>query len=174
MAPVVARYQAAIEALLQQTPAGGDWAPLNVNSFFRREITECSITALLGPQIFELNGGSGEGGFLDAFWRYDEVVFALTLGFPRWISPKPYRVQERYLGMIEKYLDHAWAGFDWNGSLSEASWEPNFGARVCREIAKWLKDAGFRDQVAAGALGTLVFAYVLLPYLHLFSGLGRD
>lgn len=61
--------------------------------------------------------------------------------------------------MITRYLDAAWAEFDWNSSSArEAPWEPCFGARVSREIATWVREAEFQHEVAAGALGTLLFA----------------
>ncbi|KAL9087509.1 MAG: hypothetical protein Q9165_006620 [Trypethelium subeluteriae] len=131
----------------------GEWTTMSVTNLCRREVTECAIAALLGSKILELNQG-----FLDAFWEFDDNVFALTLGFPMWLNPRPYRVQDRFLAMIGRYLDDAWASFDWKSSSAEASWEPHFGARVCREIIEWFRGDAFQRKAMTGALGALLFA----------------
>lgn len=133
----------------------GEWS---VKRLCRRTIVGCAIRTLLGPQVFELEKMTGDD-FIDAFWGFDDQVFQLTLGFPRWFSPGAHRAQNHFLDMISKYIDNAWAHFDWNApEAAEIPWEPCFGARVSREICMWLRDAGFRDEVCAGALGTLLFA----------------
>ena len=133
----------------------GEWS---VKGLCRRTIAGCAIRTLLGPQVFELERMAGDD-FIDAFWRFDDHVFQLTLGFPRWFSPGAYEAQSRFLAMITKYIDQAWAHFDWDTpGACELPWEPCFGARVSREICVWLRDAGFRKEVSAGALGTLLFA----------------
>jgi hypothetical protein len=132
-----------------------EWTTIGVTNLCRREVAKCAMSTLLGPKVFELNAD-----FLDAFWEFDDNVFTLTLGFPKWLNPKPYRVQDKYLAMIEKYVDAAWANFDWNGPDAEVNWEPHFGARICRETAKWLKSNNFPEISVAGALGTLLFAQV--------------
>lgn len=150
--PIIEAFRRQFSQTLEKYPIG-EWTTLGVIDLCRREVAECAMSTLLGPTVFELNPG-----FLDAFWEFDDIVFTLTLGFPEWLHPRPYRVHDRYLAMIGKYLDSAWANFDWDGPSAEAHWEPHFGARVCREIAKWLKESGFPDKSVAGALGTLLFA----------------
>ena len=132
-----------------------EWSSVSVIDFCRDQMTHCAMSTLLGPKVFELNTG-----FREAFWEFDDNVFMLTLGLPRWMNPAPYRVQDQFLSMVAKYVDAAWANFDWNGPDAEAYWEPHFGARVCRETAKWLRQEGFPDESIVGALATLVFAYV--------------
>lgn len=133
----------------------GEWS---VRDLCRRIITGCAARTLLGPQVFEL-GKTSEADFIDAFWRLDDHVFQLILGFPRWFNPGAYKAQSNFLAKIAKYIDAAWDNFDWNApGASDLAWEPCFGARICREICGWLRDAGFRDEVSAGALGTLLFA----------------
>lgn len=120
----------------------------------RRQVAERSIESL-GPRIFTLNPG-----LLDAFWNFDSNIFILTLAVPKWLNPSPYEAQERYYGMISKYLDTAWLNFDWNAAAADADWEPQFGARACREIVKWFKESGFHGKVAVGAMAMLVFASI--------------
>lgn len=134
---------------------GDQWTIMDIMDFCKHQVTESAIAALFGPNLFKLNPE-----FLDAFWEFDKNVFSLTLGFPRWVNPRPYKAMERYHGMIEKYLAVAWRNFDWAGPDADTYWEPLFGARVCREVTKWFRD-GFRDRVAVGALGVLLFASVL-------------
>lgn len=133
----------------------GEWS---VMELCRRTLTGCAMRTLIGPRVFELQKTTGHD-FLDAFWQFDDSVFQLTLGFPRWLNPGPYKAQDHFLAMMGKYVEDAWAKFDWNAHDSgELAWEPCFGARVSREICLWLRDAGFRKEVYPGALGTLLFA----------------
>lgn len=150
--PIIDSFRHQLSGVLEGYPVG-EWTTLSVMEFCRCQVTECAIATLLGPKVFELNPG-----FLDAFWEFEENVFTLTLGFPKWLNPRPYKVHDRYLAMIGKYLNAAWASFEWDGPDAEAYWEPHFGARVCREIAKWLRQDAFQEKVAAGAIGSLLFA----------------
>ncbi|KAJ5113446.1 hypothetical protein N7456_001980, partial [Penicillium angulare] len=150
--PVIDVFRGIFSDMIDKYPVG-ESCTVSVIDFCRREVAECAMKTLLGPTIFKLNPG-----FLDAFWDFDDKVFMLTLGFPRWLYSRPYQVHDRYLGMIEKYVSSAWSNFKWDGASAESPWEPHFGARVCREIAKWLKEQQFPDQSIAGALGTLLFA----------------
>lgn len=133
----------------------GEWS---VMELCRRTLAGCAMRTLIGPRVFELEKATGDD-FLDAFWRFDGSVFQLTLGFPRWFKPGPYKAQEHFLAMMGRYVEDAWATFDWDApGAGELPWEPCFGARVSREFCVWLRDAGFRKEVYPGALGTLLFA----------------
>lgn len=150
--PIIDAFQRQFSKALEKYPVD-EWTTVGVIDLCRREVTGCAISTLFGPAMFELNPG-----FLDAFWAFDDYLFTITLGFPEWLNPRPYRVHNRYLSMIRRYVDAAWANFDWEGPDAEAHWEPHFGARVCREIARWLNGSGFPDTSVAGALGSLLFA----------------
>ncbi|KAE8548389.1 hypothetical protein TMatcc_010800 [Talaromyces marneffei ATCC 18224] len=150
--PIIQAYSNQLAHDLNKYPLE-KWTTLGVVETCRREVTKCAMSTLLGPKVFEL-----DPDFLDTFWEFDHNVFMLTLGFPKWLNPGPYNAQDKYLSTIERYVHAAWDNFDWNGPDAESSWEPHFGARVCREIAKWFKESGFPDVSISGALGTLLFA----------------
>ncbi|KAK6063442.1 Cholesterol 7-alpha-monooxygenase 4 [Seiridium cupressi] len=152
MKPIIEYFRGQLTSKLEKFPKG-KWTEVGIIDLCRHDVTECAISALFGPKVFELNEG-----FLDAFWQYDENIFTLVLGLPEWVNPRPYRVRDRFLTMIDSYLRVAWKEFDWNGPDADAYFEPHFGARVSREIVRWLKDGGFHDRSQAGALGSLLFA----------------
>jgi hypothetical protein len=152
LAPVIEVFRGIFSHKLDEYPIG-ESSTISVIDFCKNEVAESAMKTLLGPTIFELNPG-----FLDAFWEFDENVFMLTLGLPKWLYSRPYKAHDHYLGMIEKYAKAAKSKFDWNGPERESPWEPHFGARVCREITKWLTEADFLDQSISGALGALLFA----------------
>lgn len=151
--PIIETYHQQLSQELENRYPRSEWVTVNIMDLCRREVTRCAISTLFGPKVFEASPD-----LLNAFWELDEHIFMLTLGFPRWLYPAPYRAHDRFLAMVARYLESASVGFDWNGPSSEAYWEPHFGARVCREIVKWLRDAGFGDQTAPAALGALLFA----------------
>ncbi|KAM7192626.1 Cytochrome P450 [Rhypophila sp. PSN 637] len=131
----------------------GGWSKVSVIELCRKEVTTCAITALFGPNLLALNPG-----FVDTFWTFDSYAVSLVLGFPAWINPRPYKAHDQYVNMIQRYLDSGLRDSDWDRANVDADWEPLFGARVCRELVKWLLDAGFERRSAAGALGALLFA----------------
>ncbi|EED16620.1 cytochrome P450, putative [Talaromyces stipitatus ATCC 10500] len=150
--PIIEAYSNQLMQDLNKYPTD-KWTTIGIVEMCRREVTKCAMSTLLGPKVFELNPN-----FLESFWEFDDNVFMLTLGFPKWLNPGPYKAQDKYLSMIEKYVVAAIENFDWNGPDIESSWEPHFGARICRETAKWFKESGFPDVSISGALGTLLFA----------------
>jgi hypothetical protein len=151
--PIADAYYKRLSLSLDKWYALGKWTTVSVTEFCRHQVAECAIVALFGPRILELSPE-----LIDAFWEFDSNIFALTVALPRWLTPKAYRAQGRYYGMIRTYVDAARKNFDWTGPAAEAGWEPEFGARVTRELVKWLREARFRDEVATGALGMLLFA----------------
>ncbi|KAI0097726.1 putative cytochrome P450 [Nemania sp. FL0031] len=131
----------------------GEWTTVSVVSLCRNEVASCAVSALFGQHILSLNSG-----FLDAFWDFDSVFFNLILGLPRWVYSRPFDAHDRHLAMIDKYLNQALEKFAWDGPDAQALWEPLFGARICRELVKWLIEAGFQREALTGALGSLLFA----------------
>ncbi|KAH7324302.1 cytochrome P450 [Stachybotrys elegans] len=148
--PVVEEFARQFSLVMESFPEG-QWTTLSVNELTKRDFTKCAITTLFGPRLFALNKD-----FLDIFWTYDDHASKLVWGFPEWVYPAPYKASDRYLAAFEKYIADGMENFDWQASGAEANWEPHFGARITRELVKWLSDAKFRPKTVAGALGTLL------------------
>ena len=156
--PLAEQYQHQISRVFEKYPVH-EWTTLSVTDFCKREVTKCALLALIGPKVFELSPN-----FLDLLWDFDDVIFSLAMrfitGFPKWVYSRPYKVHEQYLAAIQRYLDSAWAQFDWNDtSAAAAPWEPHFGAQVSREVVKWFRNSGFDEpDTGAGAIGILAWA----------------
>lgn len=156
--PIARHYCQALSRTLDElAPKKGNQTTLSVIEFCKRHVTGTAISAMFGPRILEINPG-----LVDAFWGFDSNIFLLTLCFPRWIAPGAHRAQDRFFGMVSKYLE---AGLKETGTSADPSslsqdWEPNFGGRVVREVAGWFQRNGFRKDVRASALGMLMMGYV--------------
>ena len=138
--------------MLDERYALDEWTTISLASFCKNQLAERSIEATFGPRIFELNPE-----LVSAFWGFDKHIIVLALGLPTWMMPAAHKAQERYYGMMRKYLDAAWGDFDYKAA-DVGDWNPKYGARICCEIIRWLKGRGFEDQVAVGAMAMLVFA----------------
>ncbi|KUJ07820.1 cytochrome P450 [Mollisia scopiformis] len=149
--PIVDQFTNQFSQVVEKYPVG-EWTNLSIDKLTRGDFTRCAITTLFGPTIFELNPD-----FLDAFWDFDSYAGVLVYGLPEWMYPAPFRASDRFLDRIEKYVEAGLKNFNWDGSEVDVQWEPRFGSRVTRELAKWLTDAGFRRKTVAGGLGTLLF-----------------
>ncbi|KAK0702256.1 cytochrome P450 [Lasiosphaeris hirsuta] len=108
-------------------------------------MAESAVVSLVGPHIFELNPS-----FIQNFWSFDEIVLYLITGPSRWIKQLPWKLRDRFHAAVGRYLDAAWANFDWNSPAAESDWEEHFGSRFSREVAKWFSDSGLSRQSARG------------------------
>lgn len=136
---------------LEQHPTG-EWVTVELSKMFRRDMAESAFETLVGPRVLELNPG-----YSQLYWEFDARAFETLLGLPRWVNPEPYRLQAKFYSQTGKWLEAAWENFDWDGPDADADWEPNFGARVCRELSKWLKE-NFSWQSQAGFFSSLLIA----------------
>ncbi|KAH6652390.1 putative cytochrome P450 [Truncatella angustata] len=120
---------------------------------FCKQLVMGSYTeATFGPRIFEINPN-----LIQAFWELDSQIPVLALRIPGWLYAKPYKKQEAFFDMIRKWKASALANFDVNGPAVDSNWEPNFGARINREVLFWIKENGFSDEFATGSLSMFVF-----------------
>ncbi|KAI8623365.1 cytochrome P450 [Xylariaceae sp. FL1651] len=126
------------------------WSEVFVmGGLMKRDMAESALIALAGPKLLELNPG-----FFDKFWEFDPLLADLCLGKPRWLNPSPWRIRDSYHDMTRKFIESAWANFDWTGPDKDADWEEQFGARICRELARWLRGS-FSIEAQAGFFGAL-------------------
>jgi len=125
----------------------GEWAEVELLNFLRKDMAEAAITSLIGPKVFELSPD-----YLQLLWEYDDVAAKLVWGLPRWMDRESWKRSDRFLGATGKWLDAAWANFDWDGPDADADWEENFGSRWAREMAKWMKSCNFGPRTSAGIM----------------------
>lgn len=152
MKPLVDAFSRNLGQALERYPPG-EWVMVDVEEFCRREVAESAIKALFGPDLIKLSPD-----FIERFWEFDTHVFNLVLGLPKWINAAPFKAHDRYLAAIQKWLDAAETGFDWESPEATAEWEPRFGARAPRELVKWMRETGWRSEVISATAGALVFA----------------
>ncbi|KAI0850544.1 putative cytochrome P450 [Daldinia vernicosa] len=122
-----------------------EWTTINLFAFMRYAIPECAIITMFGPRMLELNPG-----LVDALWDVDANLGKLVWGLPSFITPQPYKIRDGLRAMMAKYLNAAWANFDWNGPDADSDWDVHFGARVSREIALWMKENDLSIETASG------------------------
>jgi hypothetical protein len=126
------------------------WTSVSLLETLKVVMCESATKSLLGTQIMSLNPG-----FTRCYWEFDPGAGKLVWGLPRWMRPGPYVARERLHAMARKYVESAWEHYDWSKE-PESDWEPHWGARLSRESARWLREAGFSNKAAAGhTVGTL-------------------
>ncbi|KAI0105077.1 cytochrome P450 [Nemania sp. FL0031] len=125
--------------------------PVKLFALLKKTMAESAIIALFGSQIIDLNPG-----FIDCYWRFDDIAGTLAWGLPRLFQRKAMAIRDELHIMTERHIDSAWDHQDKVGIDPEADWEPHFGSRLSRETAKWLRKGGFSNHAAAGhTLATL-------------------
>ncbi|KAK7998542.1 cytochrome P450 [Apiospora marii] len=152
MKPLIKMYCRNLDELFERYSAG-EWSTVSIQKLCRYEVTRALITTLFGPRLIELNPD-----FVDRLWAFDEQVFQLVMGLPKWLNSKPAKAHDAFVGSMERWLDAASDGFDWEAPEADADWEPHFGGRAVREMYRWMKETEWRDEVIAATLGALVFA----------------
>ncbi|KAL2016801.1 hypothetical protein VTK56DRAFT_2970 [Thermocarpiscus australiensis] len=133
----------------------GEWVEdVHVFDFLKRTMTTAATHATLGPLIMDVNPG-----FVDAFWQYERHVEALAFGLPDWLNRPAVRARQRFTGMCRTWYEIAERRYDWSAE-NDADWEPVFGSRLSRGLARWAKTFDF----SAGSMGP---AFILLLFgLH--------
>lgn len=131
------------------------WKTVRVFDTLRHEMATSAIKSMFGTRILDLSPD-----LLEAYFDFDEVAGKLVYGLPRFIDPKPSRIRNRLLGMTTAYIESAWQHFDVEGPDADSTWDPHFGSRFSREIAKWVRSSRFSDRVASGHAMATLFGYV--------------
>lgn len=132
----------------------GEWQEVSVMKFMMNDMSQSALVTFMGTRILELNPGC-----MDAMWDFILTAAELPWGLPRWLNPQPWQNRDRFHGMTRRYLDSAWANFDWNGPDSDADWEPHFGSRAAREMALWMKE-NLSPETSAGLVAAFIFGSV--------------
>lgn len=125
------------------------WEIKNLWNFVKTDIVEVAIISLAGTKLLELNPD-----FTEAMWGFDESVFPLVMGLPRFLYRKGFARRDRFHDMGVKWHEYAFANYDFDGP--DVPWEEIWGTRFVREHAKFLKDRGFDKRSRSGmSLGSI-------------------
>ncbi|KAI1270024.1 putative cytochrome P450 [Xylariaceae sp. FL1019] len=150
--PLIAIFQQNFEQRLNRYPTG-EWTSISIRDFCRHDVAAVAVGALFGPDLI---GSTPD--FINRFWKFDEHVFKLIAGLPRWLSPTPYKVHDHYTEALQSWLERASTNYEREKTGDEPDWEPRFGSRAVREMYTWMKETNWREEVIAATLGALAFA----------------
>ncbi|KAI0173951.1 putative cytochrome P450 [Pestalotiopsis sp. NC0098] len=129
-----------------------DISTISLIDFCKQLVMGSYTEATFGPRMFEINPD-----LIQAFWDLDSQIPVLALRIPSWLYAKPYIKQEAFFAMIRKWKASALVNFEADGPAADTDWEPNFGARINREVLFWIRENGFSDEFATGSLSMFVF-----------------
>lgn len=138
------------EKLDQQSAS--EWTTVQIYSLLRTDMAESAIKSMFGSRILELNPD-----LVKCYWQFDEVAGVLVWGLPKFLKPKPRHIRERLHDMVHKQVEDAWENFDWNGPEAQSDWDPYWGSRFAREIARWLRESGFSNRTCSGHTTATLF-----------------
>ncbi|OTA55082.1 cytochrome P450 [Hypoxylon sp. EC38] len=121
------------------------WTSVRLYDFMKHAMAESAIKSMFGTVLLEVNPD-----LLECYWEFDEVAGILVWGLPRFLIPRAYKIRERLHNMTKKQTEIAYEEFKWDGPEADSDWDPYWGSRFAREIARWLKEAGFSVRTASG------------------------
>lgn len=121
------------------------WTTVRLYDFMKKAMAESAIKSMFGTVLLEVNPD-----LLECYWEFDEVAGVLVWGLPRFLIPRSYKIRERLHNMTKKQTALAYEKFNWDGPEAESDWDPYWGSRFAREIARWLREAGFSVRSASG------------------------
>jgi len=125
------------------------WETVNLWQFVTTEVVEAAIISVAGRKLLELNPD-----FTDAMWAFDDTIFALIMGVPKFLYPSGYAKRDRFHEMGDKWHEYASANYDFNGP--DVDWEEMWGTRFMRVQYQFLKGRGFDKRSIVGmSLGTV-------------------
>jgi len=154
------RYYSLFDERLTTTQPLGEYGTVHIREFIKRHLTECAIITLNGSRMMEINPD-----FCDLYWDFDQYGIMLIYSPPRWLARKAYRAQDKSYAAVRRYLESAWEKFDWNDQVAvNSDWDPHFGSRFARELARWLREGGFDMQSATGFFSSVIFGWAPFPF----------
>ena len=142
------------EELERRFPGVGEWKEACVlHDIMKTDMSTAAVVSLLGQRIFE-----AAPELMDRFWDADKILGTILFGPPKWAFPSVYATMERFVDAAGRFFPDAWERFDWNGPDAEADWEPIFGSRFFREMARWMKQVDFSPRTIAGITSATAIA----------------
>ncbi|KAJ0328503.1 hypothetical protein COL5a_004811 [Colletotrichum fioriniae] len=140
---------------LEKQPVG-QWANVHLLDFLKREMCASAIRSFCGTELLKMFPD-----YVEQFWRFDSIAFQVVYGLPKWINSGPVNERDKLNGMTQKYLEKAFANFDWDGPAVDSTWEPTFGSSYVRKITKWLHDTNMAPETKAGFYMIAIFGEAL-------------
>lgn len=155
--PLSQRFMENLAEQLSTNHIGHDWDSLSdLYSIFQTDVFRAALKAAFGTYILFLTPE-----FCQDFWAFDNGLALLAKGFPRWLTPAPYKARDKCLENIKKW-HHFTKGISHNAkAVNVDDWDPYFGAGVMRYRQELYSkmEAMDADGVASEDLG-LIWAYV--------------
>ena len=144
---VAASYQRFFgEELERRFPRVGEWKEARVLcDIMKADMLTAATVSLLGKRILEV-----APDLFERFWEAHKIFGLLLYKPPKWAFPSAYATMERFVEAGGRFFPDAWERFDWSGPDVEADWEPVFGSRFYRELARWMKQVDFTQRSISG------------------------
>ncbi|KAJ4420813.1 hypothetical protein N0V82_004108 [Gnomoniopsis sp. IMI 355080] len=109
---IASEYQTRLARKLNAQPLH-EWRTTYLMSFLKREMTETAIEALFGTQILKVNPN-----FVEKYWTIDDHLVEVFSLKPRWLKQNSLKMRDELVAMMQKYIESAWEGFDWNDPIA--------------------------------------------------------
>ncbi|KAK9778549.1 putative Cytochrome P450 [Seiridium cardinale] len=130
-----------------------EWVRVRIFDFLKKHMSIAATLSVLGSRILDINPG-----FIEAFWQYEQFAESLSFGLPC-LNRQAISSRERFCCMCRKWYELAEQEFDWD--IAELphnpDWEPVFGSRISRGLARWGKSFGFSVESLGAAYALLLF-----------------
>lgn len=111
-------------------------------SFLQIEVTRAMLTTLFGQKLLKVYPK-----VMKDLWEFDANLDSLSTGMPRFLIPNAYKMRDRLLENLEKWLKST-NGYEAQSTASESegtAWDPNQGAGYFRATDRAITELGFAD-----------------------------
>jgi hypothetical protein len=135
------------------SPLDKGWVVRPIYQFLRDQMVMATAMTFAGPRFVEEWPTISQD-----IWDFDDVIFMLAFGAPRFLCRRGWDARARGLGATRRWLARAREDFDCRDRDNDAvEWEENFGHRLIRERYVALEDCGVSlDGRASLALGLFI------------------
>ncbi|KAF6803898.1 cytochrome p450 family protein [Colletotrichum sojae] len=136
---------------LEKQPQG-EWGSVRLFDMLRRDMAASGINSLCGTRLLEAHPG-----FVEQFWRFDDVAYQCMYGLPKWIAPKPVEERDKLRQMAWDYLEEVLPTYDWAAAEADGTWEPKLGSAYMRDLQKYLNGVDAAMQTRSGFMIIAIF-----------------
>ena len=137
----------------RSVPAKGEWATLDLYTWYQDKMFIASTTALFGSRLLEMCPEMSKD-----LWTFDAGILRLTYGTLRFLALDVYSALNRLLDGIGRWVDEGWPKNNQHVDATQGEdWEPVRGSRFIRAQQNTLATAGLSTKGRAGMALAFLF-----------------
>lgn len=131
-----------------------EWETIDLCELVKSLWTHASIEALIGTNVYSIWPDIDHW-----LWEFDATFPQIIAQYPRLLFPKPYKVREEGIKMLQQWEEEAWKA-EAEGKIEthpDHLWDPYWGHAYSRQTRKYNAKNGMSARGRAGSTISIIW-----------------